>query len=57
MNGNWRLGDFITGDESWFYLRQIRFKQQNAGWVKKGQPTRTEVRRDRYEPVHVHRLL
>ena len=46
----WRLCDVITGDESWFYQRQIGRKQSNASWVKNGEPARTVVRRDRYEP-------
>jgi len=46
----WRLCDVITGDESWFYQRQIGRKQSNASWVKIGEPARTVVRRDRYEP-------
>ena len=30
----WRLCDIITGDESWFYLRQIGHNSSNASWVK-----------------------
>ena len=32
-SGRWRLCDIITGDESWFYWRQIGKKQSNASWV------------------------
>ena len=48
--GKWRLCDVITGDESWFYLRQIGHKSSNASWVKEGENVRTVVRRDRFEP-------
>ena len=48
--GKWRLCDIITGDESWFYLRQIGRKSSNASWVAEGEYPRTVVRRDRYEP-------
>ena len=27
--GKWRLSDVVTGDESWFYHRQILKKQSN----------------------------
>lgn len=46
----WRLCDIVTGDESWFYWRQIGRKQSNASWVAEGESPRTVVRRDRYEP-------
>ena len=45
----WRLGDIITGDESWFYLRNIKKKETNKSWVKKGEEARTVVRRGRFE--------
>lgn len=48
--GSWRLCDVVTGDESWFYLRQVGRKQSNASWVGKGQPARTVARQSRYEP-------
>ena len=48
--GKWRLCDVITGDESWFYLRQIGHKSSNASWVPEGEFPRTIVRRDRFEP-------
>lgn len=46
----WRLCDVITGDEAWFYHRQIGRKQSNASWVVEGQSPRTVVRLGRYEP-------
>ena len=49
-NQSWRLGDVVTGDESWFYWRQIGRKQANASWVGEGESPRTIVRRDRFEP-------
>lgn len=45
----WRLCDIITGDESWFYLRNIKKKETNKSWVKKGEEARTVVRRGRFE--------
>ena len=49
-NKTWRLGDVVAGDESWFYWRQIGSKQSNKSWVGEGEPARTIVRRDRFEP-------
>ncbi len=49
-NGSWRLGDVLTGDESWFYLRQIKSKQQNKSWVGQGQSARTVTKRGIFEP-------
>ena len=48
--GKWRLCDIITGDESWFYHRQIGRKQSNASWIGEGDSPRTVVQRDRFEP-------
>ncbi len=48
--GKWRLCDIITGDESWIYYRRIGHKQSNASWVGEGEPPRTVVIRNRYEP-------
>lgn len=48
--GKWRLCDVITGDESWFYLRQIGSKASNSSWVGEGEQPRTIVRRGLYEP-------
>jgi len=55
--GKWRLCDVITGDEAWFYLRQIGRKQSNASWVKEGESPRTVVRRDRYEAKFMFTLF
>jgi hypothetical protein len=33
----WRLTDVVTGDESWFYHRQIGKKQTNKSWVAAGE--------------------
>lgn len=49
-DGRWRLCDVVTGDESWFYHRQIGRKQSNASWVKEGESPRTVVRQNRFEP-------
>ena len=48
--GKWRLCDVVTGDESWIYYRRIGHKQSNASWVAPGQPPRTIVRRNQFEP-------
>ncbi|CAF4211367.1 unnamed protein product, partial [Rotaria sordida] len=32
QQGTWRLCDIITGDESWFYHKQIGRKSSNAAW-------------------------
>jgi len=53
----WRLCDVITGDESWFYLRQIGSKARNSSWVAPGQNARTVVRRDRFEPKHMYSVF
>jgi histone-lysine N-methyltransferase SETMAR len=44
-----RLSDIITGDESWFYWRQIGKKQSNMCWVGEGQNPKTVVKRGRFE--------
>ena len=46
----WRLADVVTGDQSWFYLRQVGKKQSNKSWVGEGEKPRTVVKRDRFEP-------
>ena len=46
----WRLYDVVTGDESWFYHRQIGRKQSNASWVAEDEGPRTIVRQGRFEP-------
>jgi histone-lysine N-methyltransferase SETMAR len=48
--GKLRLGDIITGDESWFYHRRIGHKQSNASWIGQDESPRTVVRRGRFEP-------
>jgi len=48
--GKWRWCDVITGDESWFYHRQIGSKQSNASWCAEGEPPRTIEKRGRFEP-------
>ena len=48
-SGKWRLYDVLTGDESWFYLKQIKRKQSNKSWIKPGQSPRTVVRRGRFD--------
>ncbi|CAF4414632.1 unnamed protein product, partial [Didymodactylos carnosus] len=34
--GVWRLCDVVTGDESWFFHKQISQKSSNAAWVARG---------------------
>lgn len=46
----WRLSDVVTGDESWFYHRQIGKKQSNSSWVEEGEKARTVARIGRFEP-------
>lgn len=53
----WRLGDIITGDESWFYLRQIARKSSNKSWVGEGESPRTVVRRDRFEHKNMFSII
>jgi [histone H3]-lysine36 N-dimethyltransferase SETMAR len=48
--GSWRLYDVVTGDESWFYHRQIGSKQSNASWVAEGESPRTVVKKQINEP-------
>jgi [histone H3]-lysine36 N-dimethyltransferase SETMAR len=68
-DGTWRLCDVVTGDESWFYHKQIGRKISNAAWVAEGEAPPTVVRRSRYAaktlfciffkttgPVLVHRI-
>ena len=49
-DGRWRLCDVITGDESWFYHRQIGRKQTNYSWVKPGDHPKTVTRISQFEP-------
>jgi histone-lysine N-methyltransferase SETMAR len=48
--GTWRLCDVITGDESWFYHKQIGRKISNKAWVRKGDPPPTVARPNRFAP-------
>jgi len=67
--GKWRLCDVVTGDESWFFYRQIGRKQDNATWIGEGEYAKPVVRRSQFEPkimvsvffrstglVHIHFL-
>ena len=36
QQGTWRLCDVVTGDESWFYHKQIGRKSSNAAWTPIG---------------------
>ena len=49
-DNKWRLGDIITGDESWFYHRQIGKKQSNRAWFNEGEAPRTVVKSGRFGP-------
>lgn len=46
----WRLSDVVTGDESWFYHKQIGRKSSSASWVARWNPPPTVVRRSRFAP-------
>lgn len=46
----WRICDVVTGDESWFFLRQIGSKQSRRCWLSVDQTPPTTVKIDRYEP-------
>jgi len=48
--GTWRLCDVITGDESWFYHKQIGRKISNAAWTAVGGVPPTVARRSRFAP-------
>ena len=48
-DGTWRLGDFITGDEAWFYWQQSGKKQSNKNRVAEGEKVREEVKVGRFE--------
>jgi histone-lysine N-methyltransferase SETMAR len=68
-SGEWRLGDIVTGDESWFYHRKIRSKQDSKAWLSADESPPIQVRRQDFEkknmfviffmttgPVLVHQL-
>ncbi|CAF3022775.1 unnamed protein product [Rotaria sp. Silwood2] len=46
--GTWRLCDIITGDDSWFYHKQVGRKVSNKAWVSIGDPPPTIVRGSRF---------
>jgi histone-lysine N-methyltransferase SETMAR len=48
QQGTWRLCDVLTGDESWFYHKQIGRKSSNAAWTAVGGTPPTVVRRSRF---------
>ena len=48
-SGAWKLGDIVTGDESWFYHRKVPSKQASKAWVAKGEPRPTVVKRKPFE--------
>ena len=57
-DGTWRLCDVVTGDESWFYWRQVGKKQSNKSWVAEGEKARTVVKICRFESKNlVHHIL
>ncbi|CAM4982674.1 unnamed protein product [Rotaria socialis] len=48
--GTWRLCDVVTGDESWFYHKQLGRKSSNAAWTASGETPPTVVRRSHFAP-------
>ncbi len=48
-NGEWRLCDVVTGDETWVYHRKIGSKQQSEAWIAEGERPPTIVRRQTYD--------
>ena len=40
----WQLCDVVTGDEFWFYHKQISRKSSNFTWVARGDPPPTVIR-------------
>lgn len=57
QSGSWRLGDIITGDETWIYFRQIGRKASNACWVDQGQSPGTIVRQGKHEPKRLFSIF
>jgi histone-lysine N-methyltransferase SETMAR len=53
----WRLYDVLTGDESWFYLKQVQRKQSNKSWVQKDQSAKTVVRRGRFDAKFMYTIF
>ncbi|CAF2789238.1 unnamed protein product [Rotaria sp. Silwood2] len=56
-DGSWRLYDIITGDETWFYHRQIHHKSTNVSWVGKDESPTTIVRRGKFEPKNLFSIF
>ena len=50
QEGKWRLCDILTGDESLIFWRRIGRKSSNACWIGEGEPPKTMVRRNQFEP-------
>ena len=48
-DGTWRLYDIVTGDESWFYCRQVGMKQSNKSWAAEGEKARTVLKIGQFE--------
>ena len=53
----WRLYDVVSGDESWFYHRQIGRKQSNASWEAEVESLRTVVCQGRFEPKTIFSIF
>ena len=47
---SWRLGDIMTGDESWFNHTKFGRKSSNAAWVRRGDSPPIVVRRGKFGP-------
>ena len=56
-DGTWRLCDAVTGDESWFYWRQVGKKQSNKSWVAEGEKARTVVKIGRFESKNLFTIF
>lgn len=56
-SGSWRLGDILTGDESWFYHRHISKRERNKKWVYAGDKPNIVVRRGKFEPKTMFSLF
>ena len=50
QQGTWRLCDVVTGDESWFYHKQLGRKSSNAAWTASGQSPPTVARGSYFAP-------
>ncbi|CAF3370476.1 unnamed protein product [Rotaria socialis] len=48
--GIWWLCDVVTGDESWFYHKQLGRKSSNAAWTASGETPPTVVQRSHFAP-------